>query len=91
MYIYQILPAVIIPGSPHRGGRVKMFEKLKEYKTRITFLAVMAMGLVASASAGTFDAITTLVDEIVLIMPAIVAMVVAAIPIHERVSRLRCG
>jgi len=59
----------------------KVKEKVSENKTRITMLVVTLMGMVASVSAVDFTAITTLVNEIVLIMPYIVAMVIAAIPI----------
>jgi hypothetical protein len=66
-------------------GAKRMFEKAKEYysenKTRITTAAVMVLGMIASVSAVDFSAITDLVDEIVLIMPSMIAMVVAAIPI----------
>jgi len=59
----------------------KVKEKVSENRTRLTMLAVTLMGMVASVSAVDFTAITTLVNEIVLIMPYIVAMVIAAIPI----------
>jgi hypothetical protein len=63
----------------------KMFEKLKEKasenKARMLMVAVTLMGMVASVSAIDFSAITDLIDEIVLIMPSMIAMVVAAIPI----------
>ena len=66
-------------------GKEKMFEKMKEmvveHKARIMLATLSVMTMVASVSAASFADITSLIDEIVLIMPFIVDMVIAAIPI----------
>jgi hypothetical protein len=65
--------------------RERMFEKVKgliaEHKARIMLATISLLGLVASVSAADFDEVKTMIDEIVLIMPYIVDMVIAAIPI----------
>jgi hypothetical protein len=61
------------------------FQGIKECVSGARFKLAIAMpvilALVASASAIDFSGITDLLDEIILIFPALVAMVVASIPI----------
>jgi hypothetical protein len=52
-----------------------------ERRARILLLTFSVVSLVASVSAIDFSTITDILDELVLIMPWLVAMIVAAIPI----------
>jgi len=80
-----MLPPVILAiRGAYRWGKT-MFEKLKEKvsenKARISMLFITLVGLISGVSAVDLSGITDLIDEIVLLMPAVVAMVIAAIPI----------
>lgn len=60
---------------------VTIVKRFSPWKIRLIGLGVAGLGMIGYASAIDFSAITTLIDEVILIIPGLIALIIAIAPL----------